>query len=125
MPPTDADPPADQEIPVYMLPDGTILASTDAHGKPMTTFNGMPVGAGPTAKSSSCRPAGPAISQVRSGRDFRGRSSTPPDLHRAHSSAGSDCGVGWSPRVKRHHRDAGRRGIGSVMIRSAHFGSLV
>ncbi|TCN51620.1 hypothetical protein EV641_1097 [Rhodococcus sp. SMB37] len=47
MPPTDADPPADQEIPVYMLPDGTILASTDAHGKPMTTFNGMPVGTGP------------------------------------------------------------------------------
>lgn len=50
MPPTADDPSNYQEIPVYMLPDGTILPSTDTQGKPMTTFNGMPVGTGPNGE---------------------------------------------------------------------------
>lgn len=47
MSPTLDTPFIDHGSPVFMLPDGTILPSTDAHGRPIGGFNGLLMGTGP------------------------------------------------------------------------------
>ncbi|BDB63524.1 hypothetical protein RDE2_53180 (plasmid) [Rhodococcus sp. RDE2] len=47
MSPTIDAPLVDHEPPVFMLPDGTVLPSIDAHGRPIGGFNGLMVGTGP------------------------------------------------------------------------------
>ncbi len=47
MSPTVDDPLTDHGLPVFVLPDGTVLPSTDAHGRPIAGFNGLAIGTGP------------------------------------------------------------------------------
>lgn len=47
MSPTVDESLADHDLPVFMLPDGKVLPSTDIYGRPIAGFSGLAVGTGP------------------------------------------------------------------------------